>query len=48
MQAQYNDSLNELEKIQNRKEVMRLRLQRASELTTALDVEKVNFFHFLH
>ena len=28
-------------KIKNRKEVMRLRLERAAELTTALDVEKV-------
>ena len=41
MQKKYQDSVDELDKIKCRKEVMRQRLERAAELTTALDVEKV-------
>jgi hypothetical protein len=44
MQKKYQDSIDELDKIKRRKEVMRLRLERSAELTTALDVEKVYIY----
>jgi hypothetical protein len=40
-QKNYDDSLNERDTLEKRKELMKLRMIRASELTSALDTEKV-------
>ena len=38
----YDESVLERRNLENRKELMKIRMVRASELTSALDVEKVN------
>jgi hypothetical protein len=43
MQKKYQDSLNERKNLENRKEIIRMRLKRAVDLTEALDVEKVRW-----
>jgi hypothetical protein len=43
MQRKYQDSLSERKHLENRKDIIRLRLKRAVDLTEALDVEKVRW-----
>jgi dynein heavy chain, axonemal len=43
MQAKYDESLNERKLFENRKEMIKTRLERASELTKALETEKVRW-----
>ena len=41
----YDESVLERRNLENRKELMKIRMVRAAELTSALDVEKVNIFY---
>ena len=43
MQRKYEESVNERKHLENRKDIIRLRLQRAADLTEGLDVEKVRW-----
>lgn len=40
-EKKYSESLNERQALENRKELMKIRMNRAFELTSALEIEKV-------